>query len=200
MPHASLQGLSPLEIAKPKTNIVEERKLLRPFGEPVYAHTYTENKLAERAVEARIVGFTPTHGTYNILLPNRRVTTAKNPMTRLTNQPTIDITISSPIQTMEEDEEAISQETKNQLSSRHPSCRLHQGNNLQNGRHQGPCHGTRKDWVFQELSPAAPVWRKLPICLTPLHGQTKGPIHGSGLTRTQNTHLVGHDHMRKRRS
>lgn len=82
MPHASLNGLSPLEVAKPNTNIKEERRILRAFGEPVYVHTYTTNKLSEQAVEARVVGFTPTHGIYKVLLPNKQLTTAKDPKPR----------------------------------------------------------------------------------------------------------------------
>lgn len=89
IPHATLQGRAPLEIAGgSKVDIKTERKFFRPFGQTVYCHVYTDNKLAERACEARIMGYTPTHGVYKVMLPSRRITTAKNPQPRIISEPT----------------------------------------------------------------------------------------------------------------
>lgn len=83
IPHKVLKGRSPLEVADPAIDIIEQRRQFKPFGEQVYVHVYKYNKLGDRATEARIMGFTGTHGTYKVMRPNRSISTAKDPTTRV---------------------------------------------------------------------------------------------------------------------
>jgi hypothetical protein len=64
LPHSALGGKVQRELLK-ETNIEEERKFLRTFGERVYAHILEpKNKLAARSTAARIIGYTNTHFIY----------------------------------------------------------------------------------------------------------------------------------------
>jgi hypothetical protein len=79
LPHSALGGKVPLELLK-KTNIEEERKFLRTFGERIYAHIIElKNKLAARSTAARIIGYTSTHGIYKIYDEMGKIRLTKNP-------------------------------------------------------------------------------------------------------------------------
>ena len=71
---------SPIEVVLPSINIQAERERFRPFCQKVWSHTYANGKFADRAEKASIIGYTPTHGIYKVILQNRRVTVAKNPI------------------------------------------------------------------------------------------------------------------------
>jgi len=92
LPSLVLNGKSPIEIAIPERNILKERNRFRPFGQPVFIHTYQDGKLVDRATKARILGFIPTFGVYKVILvSSHRVTTAKNPVPIQLNTPTLPI-------------------------------------------------------------------------------------------------------------
>ena len=83
IPHRSLEGLCPAEIFLSKE--IADRRNLRPFGQKVMTHIYEENRgpdarWAPRAQEARIIGYTETHGIYQaITATGKRVNTTKDP-------------------------------------------------------------------------------------------------------------------------
>ena len=80
IPHKSLNGKSPYEIIHPDRDIVEERKNLRPFGQKVSCYDYkVKDKLSARNYEARIVGYTTSHGTYQVYDNNGKTRLAKSP-------------------------------------------------------------------------------------------------------------------------
>ena len=83
LPHAALGGKSPLEVAKPSTDIIQERKLLRVFGEPVWCFDYNEkDKLKSRAIEGRIIGYHGIHGVYKVITKAGKTIVAKSPRRR----------------------------------------------------------------------------------------------------------------------
>ena len=116
IPHRALDGKSPVEIAIPTINISTERQRFRPFGQQVYIHSYHEGELEARAIEARIVGFTPTHGIYRVILRNKEVVTAKNPTPRNSTQSTISVNADLPT-TSEPASEQLPQLTPQKPSS-----------------------------------------------------------------------------------
>ena len=81
LPHRALPAhRAPIEVVLPTINIQAERGRFRPFGQKVWSHTYANGKFADRAEKASIIGYTPTYGIYKVILQNRRVTVAKNPV------------------------------------------------------------------------------------------------------------------------
>lgn len=83
IPHAALEGKSPVEVFLPGIDIHKERSRFRSFGEPVWIHSYVEtNKLEPRAEKARIIGYCPSFKTYRVLTESRKVTTAQSPIHR----------------------------------------------------------------------------------------------------------------------
>jgi hypothetical protein len=79
VPHKTLEGKSPLEILFPGKDIHNERKNLRPFGQEVVCFDYNvTDKLSARSYEARIVGYTLTHGVYQVIDKNERQRIAKD--------------------------------------------------------------------------------------------------------------------------
>ena len=59
-----------------------DRSNLRPFGQKVMIHLYKEerkDRMAPRAQEARITGYTITHGVYQVITTTGKRTIAKNP-------------------------------------------------------------------------------------------------------------------------
>jgi len=104
LPHKTLGGKSSIELAIPSLNIINERSRFSPFGQPVYYATYKDGMLSDRAVEGRVVGFTPTWGIYKVMLASKHLTLAKNPTPRqLVPTSTIEIiptTYSQPTKTL----------------------------------------------------------------------------------------------------
>jgi hypothetical protein len=83
IPHTALNGKTPLEIFKPETDIINERKRFRTFGEHVWIHNYTESdKISLRAINARILGYGVSYKTSRILTESRKVTRAQSPVHR----------------------------------------------------------------------------------------------------------------------
>ena len=81
LPHKSLKNLkSPVETL---FNKPANRSNLRPFGQKVMIHIYKDqrggDRMAARAIPARIVGYTKTHGTYKVISDTGKRTLAKNP-------------------------------------------------------------------------------------------------------------------------
>ena len=78
IPHKTL-GKSPIETLIGKG----DRSNLRPFGQRVMIHLYKEergnDRMAPRATEARITGYTATHGTYQVVTTTGKRKVAKNP-------------------------------------------------------------------------------------------------------------------------
>ena len=67
VPHRTLKGKSPIEVL---LNKPVNRNNLRPFGQRVMAHIYKEqreSRMAERAIECRIMQYTETHGIYLVV-------------------------------------------------------------------------------------------------------------------------------------
>lgn len=82
-PHKALNGKAPLEIFKPKSDIVNERSNFRAFGEPVWIHQLTEtDKLAPRASKGFIVNYTPSFKTYRVWTENQTISITKSPRHR----------------------------------------------------------------------------------------------------------------------
>jgi len=88
LPHKCLGGKSPLEVALPQIDISKERSHFRPFCQPVYCSVL--------ATKARLVSFTTTWGMYIVILPNRRLAIAKNPVPW---RPTLSISVQVQIYT-----------------------------------------------------------------------------------------------------
>ena len=78
---------APVEVVLPSTNIQAERERFQPFCQKVWSHTYANGKFADRAEKASIIGYIPTYGIYKVILQNRRVTVAKNPVPFIPPQP-----------------------------------------------------------------------------------------------------------------
>ena len=79
IPHKSIKQ-SPIEkLLGKQTN----RSNLRPFGQRVMVHLYKEergkDRMAPRAIEARITGYTATHDVYQVITTSGRRQIAKNP-------------------------------------------------------------------------------------------------------------------------
>ena len=78
IPHKTL-GKSPIEALIGKG----DRSNLRPFGQRVMIHLYkaerSHDRMAPRATEARITGYTATHGTYQVVTTTGKRKIAKNP-------------------------------------------------------------------------------------------------------------------------
>jgi hypothetical protein len=81
IPYAALNGKTLLEIFQPETDIINERKRFRTFGERVWIHNYTEsNKLLPRAIKARILSYGISYKTSRILTESGKVTIAQSPI------------------------------------------------------------------------------------------------------------------------
>ena len=70
---------SPIEVLLGKQLDVQTN--LRPFGQRVIIHLYKEerDRMAPRAIEARITGYTATHGVYQVITTTGKRKVAKNP-------------------------------------------------------------------------------------------------------------------------
>ena len=79
IPHTTL-GKSPIEVL---FNKKVDRSNLKPFGQRVMVHIYKDqrggDRMAARAVPARIVGHTKTHRTYQVISETGKRALAKNP-------------------------------------------------------------------------------------------------------------------------
>ena len=84
IPHRSLpQGRTPIEIL---LGTQPTRENLRPFGQRVIAHLYKEqrpqgDKMAPRAIEARVIGYTNTHNVYQTITETGKRMLSKEPRT-----------------------------------------------------------------------------------------------------------------------
>ena len=79
IPHKSVQK-TPIEALLGKIENI--RSNLRPFGQKVMIHVYKEDRpdrMAPRAIEARIIGYTATYGTYQVITTTGKRKIAKNP-------------------------------------------------------------------------------------------------------------------------
>ena len=76
IPYKTL-GKSPIEALIGRN----DRSNLRPFGQKVMIHLYKEerDRMAPRAVEARIIGYTATYGVYQVITTTGKRKIAKNP-------------------------------------------------------------------------------------------------------------------------
>ena len=76
---------SPIEVLLGKD--LNVRSNLRPFGQRVMIHLYKEerDRMAPRAIEARITGYTATHGIYQVITTTgkRRITKDPKPIEQL---------------------------------------------------------------------------------------------------------------------
>lgn len=80
IPHKTLKGASPIKIMFPETHLQEQRRNLRKFGEKVRCFDYSvSDKLSPRFFEGRIIGYTHSHGIYQVLDKKGGVKLAKNP-------------------------------------------------------------------------------------------------------------------------
>ena len=64
------------------TKEVPTRDNLRPFGQRVMIHIYKDqrdSRWAPRAQEAQIIGYTETHGVYQVITPTGKRLISKNP-------------------------------------------------------------------------------------------------------------------------
>ena len=80
IPHENLTGMTPAQIFLLKE--VPTRSNLRPFGQRVMIHIYKDQRdgrWAPRAQEARIIGYTETHGVYQVITPTGKRLISKNP-------------------------------------------------------------------------------------------------------------------------
>ena len=80
IPHENLTGMTPAQIFLLKE--VPTRSNLRPFGHRVMVHIYKDQRdgqWAPRAQEARIIGYTETHGVYQVITPTGKRLISKDP-------------------------------------------------------------------------------------------------------------------------
>ena len=80
IPHENLTGMTPAQVFLLKE--VPTRSNLRPFGQRVIVHIYKDQRdgrWAPRAQEARIIGYTETHGVYQIITPTGKRLISKDP-------------------------------------------------------------------------------------------------------------------------
>ena len=81
IPHENLTGMTPEQIFLLKE--VPTRSNLRPFGQRVMIHIYKDQRKggrwAPRAQEARIIGYTETHGVYQVITPTGKRLIFKDP-------------------------------------------------------------------------------------------------------------------------
>ena len=81
IPHENLTGMTPAGIFLLKE--VPTRSNLRPFGQRVMIHIYKDQReggrWAPRAQEARIIGYTETHGVYQVITPTGKRLISKDP-------------------------------------------------------------------------------------------------------------------------
>ena len=80
IPHENLTGMTPAQVFLLKE--VPTRSNLRPFGQKVMVHIYKdqrEGRWAPRAQEARIIGYTETHGVYQVITPTGKRLISKDP-------------------------------------------------------------------------------------------------------------------------
>ena len=80
IPHENLTGMTPAQIFLLKE--VPTRSNLRPFGQRVMIHIYKDQRdgrWAPRAQEARIIGYTETHGVYQVITPTSKRLISKDP-------------------------------------------------------------------------------------------------------------------------
>jgi hypothetical protein len=78
--HKILDGKSPLEVFLPEKDIIKDRENLRPFGQKVICCDYdVTDKLSAQSFEARIVGYTHTHGVYNVIDSTGKQRVVKDP-------------------------------------------------------------------------------------------------------------------------
>ena len=79
IPHKSIKQ-APVEALLGKG----DRSNLRPFGQKVMIHPYKEernnDRMAPRSIEARITGYTATHGVYQVITTTGKRKIAKNPV------------------------------------------------------------------------------------------------------------------------
>ena len=80
IPHENLTGMTPSGVFLLKE--VPTRSNLRPFGQRVMVHIYKDQRdgrWAPRAQEARIIGYTETHGVYQVITPTGKRLISKDP-------------------------------------------------------------------------------------------------------------------------
>ena len=81
IPHENLTGMTPAQVFLLKE--VPTRNNLRPFGQRVMIHIYKDQReggqWAPRAQEARIIGYTETHGVYQVITPTGKRLISKDP-------------------------------------------------------------------------------------------------------------------------
>ena len=78
IPHKTLRK-TPVEAL---FNKIVDRSNLRPFGQQVMVHIYKDqrkDRMTARAIPAIIIGYTKTHGTYQVISNSGKRTIAKNP-------------------------------------------------------------------------------------------------------------------------
>ena len=80
IPHKNLTNMTPAQVFLLKE--VPTRSNLRPFGQRVMIHIYKDQRggrWAPRAQEARIIGYTETHGVYQVITPSGKRLISKDP-------------------------------------------------------------------------------------------------------------------------
>ena len=80
IPHENLTGMTPAQVFLLKE--VPTRDNLRPFGQRIMIHIYKDQRdgrWAPRAQEARIIGYTETHGVYQVITPTGKRLISKDP-------------------------------------------------------------------------------------------------------------------------
>ena len=82
VPHKSLQEKTPIELFLEKDPL-KARTNLRPFSQKVTCYQYetkASEKLASRSWEGRLVGYTTTFGTYQVMTSSGSFKIVKNPI------------------------------------------------------------------------------------------------------------------------
>ena len=81
IPHENLTGMTPAQVFLLKG--VPTRNNLRPFGQRVMIHIYKDQRdggrWSPRTQEARIIGYTETHGVYQVITPTGKRLISKDP-------------------------------------------------------------------------------------------------------------------------
>jgi hypothetical protein len=101
IPHCALsEHLSPIEILKPDSNIINERLRFRSFGEPIWIYnlvvSLSHDKLSPRSEKGRIVTYSTGYKTYKACTERGSIVLTKDPKPKIIAQASPSIHISVP--------------------------------------------------------------------------------------------------------
>ena len=148
IPHENLTGMTPGQIFLLKE--VPTRSNLRPFGQRVMIHIYKDQReggrWAPRAQEARIIGYTETHGVYQVITPSGKRLISKDPRPIKEEKMTEASTANQPEQTPETPE-VTEKESPEREVPKEPETQLRR-RSTRSGRDTRPFNQREKEGLY----------------------------------------------------